>query len=104
MRIAELKKLKPGTKLKLSKHYLRFYQKDAFQMNTVRNVIEERHADGFFIMKSIGEGLPYTVELIRLEDDVEGDSTPVPGAYVRTTVGSVSTCSYVSHKNLNKAS
>lgn len=59
-----MKKFKKGDKVKLKKSELKFYKEEAFNMNSVKRVLDEIHAESYFAYMLIGRGYSYKATII----------------------------------------
>jgi hypothetical protein len=101
MNVKKLSQLKKGASVRLTKACEKFYSTEAFSLCTIGGVLNNmKHADDFFILRALGMKLPYKATLVIVQPDVVGDTVPEPGARICIQVGSLTTETIVSHKDL----
>lgn len=55
---------KIGDKVKLKKSQLKFYKEEAFRMNCVSNVLDEKNAEVYYMYMLLGNGYSYKATIV----------------------------------------
>lgn len=100
MKLSDFKKLRPGNRVLISERYLDFLDIEAYNLCKINDVLHEMHADSYFILKALGQDMPYTARVHRaINSPVDHDGSI--GAVVSIKVGAISTTSVLSYKDID---